>query len=94
VGREMFLPASELPALIGKQFYFHEIEGFSVIDMNFGELGVLESVLDLQHQILFQIRYRGKEILVPAVDETIKEIDKENKILRIEAPEGLIDIYL
>ena len=93
-GREMFLPLTGLPALSGKQFYFHEIEGFSVVDVNFGDLGKLETVLDIHHQILFQIRYGDKEILVPAVDETIIEIDKEKKILRIEAPEGLIDIYL
>ncbi|MCX6281566.1 MAG: ribosome maturation factor RimM [Bacteroidetes bacterium] len=93
-GREMFLPLADLPDLTGNQFYFHEIEGFTVIDTVFGEIGIVESVLDLNPQALFQIRSGEKEILVPVVDQVIKEIDRENKIIRIEAPEGLIDIYL
>lgn len=41
-----------------------------------------------------QIDFNGKEILIPAVDEFFKEIDRQNKTIYIEAPEGLIDIYL
>jgi len=94
VGCEMFLPSTRLPELSGTQFYFHEVEGFTVIDVNFGNLGILESVLDLHHQSLFQIRFNGKEILIPVADQIIREVDRINKVLRIEAPEGLIDIYL
>ncbi|MEI7490002.1 MAG: ribosome maturation factor RimM [Bacteroidota bacterium] len=94
IGREMFLPLDSLPELSGNQFYFHEIEGFTVIDKNYGELGILESVLDLNHQALFQVRHGEKEILIPAVDQVIRGIDREKRILSIEAPEGLIDIYL
>ena len=93
-GREMYLPVSNLPKLSGKQFYFHEVEGFAVIDTRHGTLGILESVVDLHKQALFQVRGGKKEILIPAVDEIIKEIDREKKIIHIEAPEGLIDIYL
>jgi len=94
LGREMFLPVSTLPGLSGKQFYFHEIEGFTVIDARYGNLGIVETVLDLKHQALFQIRSGEKEILIPVVDQIIKKIDREKKIVNIEAPEGLIDIYL
>lgn len=94
VGREMFLPMSELPELSGNKFYYHEIEGFAVIDARFGELGTVQSILDLKYQSLFQIRFGEKEILIPVVDETIREIDRANKILHIQAPEGLIEIYL
>ncbi|MCX6287373.1 MAG: ribosome maturation factor RimM [Bacteroidetes bacterium] len=93
-GREMYLPLSDLPILSGKQFYFHEVEGFTVIDTHYGKIGTLESILDLNHQALFQIRFGEKEILIPVADQVIKEIDRGKKILSIEAPEGLIDIYL
>ena len=93
-GSEMYLPVSTLPVLTGNKFYYHEIVGFLVIDERFGELGKVQSVLDLKHQALFQILFGEKEILIPVIDETIKEVDRLNKILRIEAPEGLIEIYL
>jgi len=93
-GKEMFLPSSELPALSGKQFYFHEVEGFGVIDTLHGNIGIIETVLDLPRQALFQIRHGDREILVPVVDEIIVEVNREQKTITITAPEGLIDIYL
>ena len=94
VGSEMFLPVSSLPDLSGKQFYFHEIVGFTVIDTHHGNLGFLESVLDNHQQALLQVRFGEKEILIPAVDQIMKEIDRKKKIIYIEAPDGLIEIYL
>ncbi len=34
------------------------------------------------------------EILVPLNNDILKEVDRENKSLKINAPEGLIEIYL
>jgi len=93
-GLEMFLPISELPVLKGNQFYYHEIIGFHVTDHKHGDIGVIEDVLDLPHQSLFQIRFGEKEILIPVVDEVIQKVDKKKKLLLIKAPEGLIEIYL
>jgi 16S rRNA processing protein RimM len=41
-----------------------------------------------------QIDHEGTEILIPAIDEIFKKVDRENKAIYIEAPEGLIDVYL
>ncbi len=93
-GLEMYLPITELPSLKGNQFYYHEIVGFQVIDLNHGDIGVVDTILELPHQSLFQIRHGEKEILVPVVDEIIQKVDRKKKILTIEAPPGLIEIYL
>lgn len=93
-GKSMYLPLENLPPLKGSQFYFHEVTGFSVTDVNSGPIGAIESILDLHHQALFQIRFKGKEILIPVTDSIIRAVDREKKIITIEAPTGLIDIYL
>ena len=36
----------------------------------------------------------GVEVLIPIVDEVIKEVDREHKTIRVAAPNGLIDLYL
>ena len=36
----------------------------------------------------------GTEILIPMNDEFIKQVDKPNKTIHVETPEGLIDLYL
>ena len=93
-GHEMYLPASMLPQLKGKKFYYHEITGFTVFDEKRGNIGVLSSVLDLPYQSLMQIKNGEKEILIPLVDHILLKVDRKKKELYIRAPEGLIDIYL
>ena len=83
-----------LPELEGDQFYFHEITGFTVIDQNYGEVGIIKSINDNTAQALFEIMQGDKEILIPVNDDFIKKVDKENKQILLETPPGLIDIYL
>lgn len=93
-GLEMYLPAKALPKLKGNRFYYHEIKGFRVNDMKYGEIGVVREVLEMPQQPLLQVMHGGKEILIPVVDEIIRKIDRRRRILTIDAPEGLIGIYL
>ena len=93
-GLEMYLPITGLPPLNDNQFYYHEIIGYRVTDQTHGDIGIIEDVLDLPHQALFQIRFGEKEILIPVVDEIILKVDKRQKLLLIRAPDGLIEIYL
>lgn len=93
-GRELYLPLDLLPTLTGNQFYFHEVEGFRVIDTEHGDIGVLQTIIDYPAQPLFQIICDGTEILIPVIDPVIKLVDRENRTLHINAPAGLIDLYL
>jgi len=94
LGTELFLPLSLLPKLTGTKFYYHEIIGYNVVDTNFGPLGKIVGVNDTTPQHLFEIEFKGKEILIPINDEIIKKVDRAHKTLQLEAPEGLIDLYL
>ena len=94
INRMIYLPLDKLPALKEDQFYYHEIIGYTVIDDTLGETGVIKDVLELPMQELLQVDHNGKEILLPISDELILEVDRENKILYISAPEGLIELYL
>ncbi|WP_025743421.1 ribosome maturation factor RimM [Aquimarina pacifica] len=91
---ELYLPLTMLPKLEGDQFYYHEVIGFMVVDTSFGEVGVVTSVNDSTAQALFEIDRKGIEILIPMNDEFIDKIDKEAKIIYVNTPEGLIDLYL
>lgn len=91
---ELYLPMSELPPLTGNRFYFHEVIGFRVIDEEKGDVGVCRDFIDISHHPIMQIDHEGTEILIPAIDEIFKNVDRENKQIHIAAPEGLIDVYL
>lgn len=91
---DTFLPLDLLPKLDGDKFYFHEIIGFTIEDQNFGKVGIVKGINDSTAQALFEIDRDGIEILIPMNDHFIKKVDKKNKIIYVETPEGLIDLYL
>ena len=93
-GHDLYLPLDLLPKLTGNQFYFHEVIAFRVVDSQYGDIGTLQSIIEYPAQPLFQIDKEGKEILIPIIDPVIKLVDRENKTLHIDAPNGLIELYL
>ena len=90
----IYLPLDLLPKLEGNKFYFHEVIGFKVMDVNHGEVGVIVNINDSAAQPLFEIKKGDQEIFIPMIDDFIKKIDRENKEVHVETPEGLIDLYL
>lgn len=90
----VYLPLNKLPELDGDKFYFHEIIGFTVEDVNYGTVGKITAINDSTSQSLFEIDKDGKQVLIPLNDEFIEKLDKKNKIIFVKTPEGLIDLYL
>lgn len=91
---DIYLPLSLLPELEGNKFYYHEVIGFTIVDDNFGEVGVIKNINDKAAQPLFEINRNDKEIYIPMVDDFIKKVDRKNKIIQVNTPEGLIYLYL
>ena len=93
-GTTLHLPMDHLPKLKGNSFYYHEIIGFEVEDKRFGEIGLIKSVLDHSSQAIFQIMCNEKEVLIPIADDFVKKVDRKKKQIKVEVPEGLIELYL
>lgn len=94
-GARLYLPETILPQLEGTQFYYHEIESWEVVDKTLGSIGHIKSVIENPSNPLLQILSKDKkEILIPINDKFITLVDRENCRLNIDAPEGLIELYL
>jgi 16S rRNA processing protein RimM len=91
---EVFLPLEFLPKLEGDKFYFHEVIGFTMEDINYGKVGTIVSINDSTAQALFEVKNNDTEILIPMNDEFIEKVDRKNKTIFVKTPEGLIDLYL
>lgn len=84
-----------LPKLSGNKFYFHEVIGFEVEDKRLGIVGEIQSINDTTAQPLFEVLNDGIEILIPMIDHFLVKIDRENKKVIMDLPEGgLIEMYL
>ncbi len=90
----LYRALAELPELAEDQFYFHDVIGFTVVDEQLGELGVVEAFYEMTQQDLMAMRYKGVEVLIPVVDELISHADEDEKKLYVTLPDGLLDVYL
>ncbi|MBL6648870.1 MAG: 16S rRNA processing protein RimM [Flavobacteriaceae bacterium] len=89
---EVFLPINDLPPLSENKFYYHEISGFKVIDNNLGEIGKVMSVNDQTSQPVLIVKKNEKEIMIPLVDEFLIEVDRKEKKLIFELPDGITNL--
>ncbi len=93
VGNNLFLPLNKLPELPDGGYYFHQLIGFEFFD---GEqlLGKVTGIYEMPTNHLICVNHQGKEVLVPAEEAILKEVDLPNKTIRANLPEGLLAIYL
>lgn len=92
VNTEVYFPkklAEESPL---EELTWDYFVGFAVEEVHYGELGVVEEVDQATMNTLFIIKKADCELLVPACEEFIREIDHEHRILRLELPEGMVTV--
>jgi len=94
IGSAVYLPLKMLPKLTGNKFYFHEVIGFEIDDKRLGVVGIIQSINDTTAQPLFEVLNGATEILIPMIDHFLVEIDRKNKKVKMDLPEGLIEMYL
>ncbi|MEO8567814.1 MAG: ribosome maturation factor RimM [Ginsengibacter sp.] len=66
--------------------------GYMVINAK-EEIGEVIEVIEQPHQVLCKILIDKKEALLPVHEETLEKIDKKNRKLFLNLPQGLLDIY-
>ena len=86
------IDSDEVGELEENEFYFHEIIGCQVFDENDRNLGEIIDILTPGANDVWVIKgEEGKEILIPYIEDVVKQIDITNKKVNIEVMEGLID---
>ena len=87
---KQFVNESELSEDITSWDYFI---GYTLTDDKLGEIGIITDVDESTINTLFIVERTGrKELLIPASEELIMEVDIENKKIRVTLPEGLVDL--
>ena len=86
------IDSDEVGELEENEFYFHQIIGCQVFDENDRNLGEIIDILTPGANDVWVIKgEEGKEILIPYIEDVVKQIDITNKKVNIEVMEGLID---
>lgn len=66
--------------------------GYQVIDKHLGNLGAITDIDDQTANVLFIVNHNGEELLLPAAEELILDIDDEGKIVTMDLPTGLVNM--
>jgi 16S rRNA processing protein RimM len=69
-----------------------DIKGYQVFDNHLGFIGFAEEVVEMSKNPLLSVINGEKEFLVPVHEDIILEINDKERIIRIDAPEGLFDL--
>jgi 16S rRNA processing protein RimM len=88
----VFVPLEDLVET--DEVNFNLLIGCKVQDKNKGELGVIREVYEVPGQDLLSMDYMEKEVLIPVNEHIILKVDHKKKILYVDLPEGLVDLYL
>ena len=83
------VPEHELAPLADGQYYRFQVLGMQVVDPAGRSLGCIEEVLDTGANDVYIVRSAEGELLLPAIDEVVKEIDVEGRRMVVELLEGL-----
>lgn len=91
-GVEVYADRASSCAHEGEPLSWQWFVGFDVYDVELGFLGHIGHIDDSTANVLFVVvDEEGEELLVPACEEFIVGIDRTERIIDVELPEGLID---
>ena len=89
IDAELFIPQSELPELDEDTYYWYDLIGIEVVTMTGESLGRIESIIETGSNDVYIVKSNEKEVLIPALESVVLEIDLEHKRMQVDLPEGL-----
>lgn len=89
---DVAIPVSQLAKLPPDSYYQHDILGLHVRTLNGRDLGEIVDIMVTGSNDVYIIKAPdGRQILIPAIKEVIKQVDLIRKMMYIEPIRGLLD---
>lgn len=92
VKSEIFADEEISTPLNDGEFLYKQIIGLTVVDQKLGEIGKVTEIMELGPNDVWVVKgTKYKEVLLPYIDDVVKNVDLEKEIIEVEIPDGLID---
>ncbi len=72
------------------KMYLYQLIGLTVVTTEGDALGEIKDVLDTGANDVYVVHDGTREILIPAIEDVVKEIDLERREMKIKIMEGLV----
>jgi 16S rRNA processing protein RimM len=93
IGSELFVKRDRLPKLVDGSYYYFDIIGLAVFTNDEKHIGRVESIIPTGSNDVYVVKDaqkdRDNEILIPAIESVVLEINLEQKRMIVDLPEGL-----
>jgi 16S rRNA processing protein RimM len=91
-GKDVLIHAEDAVSLPNGQFYWHQVIGLDVIDATTGaSLGAVSDILETGANDVYVVKAPGgREILVPAIKDVVKDIDPALGRILVEPLPGML----
>jgi len=66
--------------------------GYHVVDRTLGDLGEIIDINDQTANVLFIVDHEGEELMIPAAEDLIEEIDDDEETVLMDLPAGLVNL--
>ncbi len=90
-GVTLWVARTELPSLAEGEYYLGDLVGYAVVTEDGPTVGEVQDVWDLPANDVLQVAAAAGEVLIPLVDEVVRDIDHGEKRVVIRLMEGLLD---
>ncbi len=88
---EICVPEAEAVELEVDEFFDWELEGCTVETLEGEKLGTVLELMRTGAGEILVVKGETKEYLIPFAEKICTEVDVKNKLIKIDAPEGLLE---
>jgi 16S rRNA processing protein RimM len=74
------------------ELFYHELLGMRVVTVDREEVGTIVEVYELQPADLLEVKGPSKTHFIPFLSSLVKEVDREDSLMVIDPPAGLLDL--
>lgn len=91
-GCDVYVPEEALPPARKGSYYDFQIIGCRVVGKEGEEIGTVTGLWPVGGRDLLVLDRGGREALIPFMESLIAEIDVAARTIRVELPDGLLDL--
>ncbi|MGI8556032.1 MAG: ribosome maturation factor RimM [Pyrinomonadaceae bacterium] len=90
-GAEICVHEAEAVELDTDEFFDWELEGCQVETIDGDKLGFVKEIMRTGGTEILVVEGKAKDYLIPFAEKICTEVDTENKLIKIDAPDGLLE---
>ena len=90
-GKDLYVTRENAIPLEEDEYYIADIIGAAVYTEDGEEFGTLTDVLETGANLVFVVKHEGKDVLLPAIPDCVKDVDTEEKKVVVHILPGLLD---